>query len=48
MRADRLSRQLDQARSLNLRLKSQTFRSLVGGAYAPSVDCCCDVLGLHT
>jgi hypothetical protein len=48
VRADRLSRQLQQARSLNLRLKPRTFRSLVGGgAYAPSVDCCCDVLGLN-
>jgi hypothetical protein len=47
VRADCLSRQLEQARSLNLRLKPRTFRSLVGSAYAPSVDCCCDVLGLN-
>jgi hypothetical protein len=43
VRADHLSRQLEQVWSLNLRLKSRTFRSLVRGAHAPSVDFCCDV-----
>eukprot|EP00198_Chlamydomonas_reinhardtii_P001834 XP_001691170.1 predicted protein [Chlamydomonas reinhardtii] len=49
-RADRLSRQLAQARDQNLRLKPAVFRSLVttdGGQYRPTVDCCADVLGLN-
>jgi hypothetical protein len=48
VRADRLSRQLSAARDQNLRLKPRVFTSLVGdGQYRPTVDCCCDVLGLN-
>ncbi|KXZ41045.1 hypothetical protein GPECTOR_907g163 [Gonium pectorale] len=47
VRADRLSRQLQTARSHNLRLKASIFRRLVWRDYRPSVDCCCDVLGLN-
>ena len=48
VRADRLSRQLAAAESQNLRLKPSVFRKLVGkGPYRPSVDCCCDALGLN-
>jgi ribonuclease HI len=50
VRADRLSRQLAQARDQNLRLKPAIFRSLVGGSggrYRPTVDCCADALGIN-
>ena len=50
VRADRLSRQLAQARDQNLRIKPAVFRHLVttpDGAYVPTVDCCADVLGLN-
>lgn len=50
VRADRLSRQLAQARDQNLRLKPSVFRRAVSGCqgkYQPAVDCCADVLGLN-
>ena len=45
--ADRLSRQLTAARDSKLQLRPGLFRRLcpAGSAYAPSVDCCCDVAG---
>ncbi len=47
-RADRLSRDLAAAQGQNLCIKPEVFRRLVGtGCYKPTIDCCCDVLGLN-